>query len=346
MLVSLIMPIYNSKLYLKAAIESVLAQSYNDFELLLIDDGSSDLSQSIAKEFESKDSRIKFFQNEYNLGICGTRNKGIVLSKGEYISFLDNDDELDGNFLLDNVRLLQKKNADAVKFGRVLVDISKTGDVLRRSETIFFNYKEELFTNKSKYDYYHFFKKNNLLLNVWNGIYKRKVIVENNLIFDESMKFGSEDANFSYDFFSVCGNIIINPNCYYIHYRRDLTSTSRKYHLNKISSILETAKTESLIWKQIDDECELNYIDDYKLQYIKIIISNQLLHKECDLTKKEKMAVIKQMINSETLKIADTSLAKRFTLDSILRFLIKRGNIGMILYMYSVYKLVGGEKWN
>lgn len=346
MLISIVMPIYNSELYLQTAIESVMNQTHENFELILIDDCSADFSSSIARKFEKKDSRIKFFQNDYNIGICATRNKGIDVSIGNYITFLDNDDELDRNFLHDNIRLLIDKKADAIRFGRVLIDVSKAGNILRTSESVFFNEEVKVFTAKSKYDYYHYFKKNNLLLNVWNGLYRRKIIVENNLFFDESMKFGSEDAKFSYDFFNACDSIIINPKSYYIHYRRDLSSTSRKYSKNKIESILKTAFTESKIWECINNQNEHQYINDYKIQYIKIIISSQLLHNDCDLTNKEKQQVIKRVINDDSLKINEKSFRKKFTLTSLFEFLVLHEKVSTIFYMYYIYKIFSGERWN
>jgi glycosyltransferase involved in cell wall biosynthesis len=346
MLVSIIMPIFNSREHLEKAIQSVLEQEYSDFELLLIDDCSSDGSADIAKSYARKDARIKFFQNDENSGICATRNRGINYSSGEYITFLDDDDELTKDFLSDNVRLLKKQTADAIKFGRVLIDINKSGVVLRKKETSFYNEHEKEFTSESKYNCYHFFKKNNLLLNVWNGLYRRSVIEKHHILFDESMKFGSEDAKFSYEFFNACENISINPKSYYIHYRRDLSSTSRKYSKNKIDSILETARAESQIWQRITDEKEQKYIDTYKLTYIKTIISSQLLHRDCDLSIAEKKLILQRIIKNEALELKQETKEKAWSLNSLLKFLLKKEYVMLILYMYIGYKRFHGEKWD
>lgn len=344
MLVSIIMPIFNSQEYLGKAIQSVLEQEYSDFELLLIDDCSSDDSAEIAKSYAKKDARIRFFQNNENSGICATRNRGIKYSAGEYITFLDDDDELTKDFLSDNVRLLKKQTVDAVKFGRVLIDINKSGAVLRKKETSFYNEHEREFTSESKYNYYHFFKKNNLLLNIWNGLYRRSVIEKHHILFDESMKFGSEDAKFSYEFFNACGNISINPKPYYIHYRRDLSSTSRKYNKNKIDSLLETARVESQIWQKITDEKERKYIDTYKLTYIKTIISSQLLHRDCDLSISEKILLLQRIISDKTFELKQEE--KVWSLNSLFKFLLKKEYVTIILYMYTGYKRFHGEKWD
>ena len=89
-LVSIVMPSYNSEKYIKASIESVLNQTYPKWELLIVDDCSTDKTVEIIKSF--KDERIKFFQNEKNSGAAVSRNKALLEAKGRWIAFLDSDD--------------------------------------------------------------------------------------------------------------------------------------------------------------------------------------------------------------------------------------------------------------
>jgi glycosyltransferase involved in cell wall biosynthesis len=86
------MPNYNCEKYLAEAIESILSQSFTDFEFIIIDDGSTDRSWEIIQEFAKKDSRIVAIRNTENLKICKTLNKGIEIVKGEYIARMDSDD--------------------------------------------------------------------------------------------------------------------------------------------------------------------------------------------------------------------------------------------------------------
>lgn len=90
-IISIIVPVYNTEQYLHRCIDSILAQTYTDFELLLIDDGSTDLSGAICDEYAAKDSRVRVFHKE-NGGASTARNKGIKESRGEWIIFLDSDD--------------------------------------------------------------------------------------------------------------------------------------------------------------------------------------------------------------------------------------------------------------
>lgn len=99
--VSVIVPIYNSELYLSSCIESIINQTYEKLEIILIDDGSEDESLKICHEYELRDKRIRVFHQK-NSGVSAARNLGINMSQGEYITFVDSDDEL----LLNGISLL------------------------------------------------------------------------------------------------------------------------------------------------------------------------------------------------------------------------------------------------
>ena len=110
------MPAYNAEKYIAEAVQSVIGQSFSDWELLIIDDGSKDETFKIAKDFESKDSRIKVFQNEKNEGIVYTRNKLIDLASADYIAWQDSDDVSLPHRLSEQVKILDN-NADVAIVG-------------------------------------------------------------------------------------------------------------------------------------------------------------------------------------------------------------------------------------
>lgn len=93
-LVSIIIPTYNREKYIGEAIDSVLAQTYSNWELIIVDDGSNDKTRDIIKKYQSKDSRIRLFYHRKNKGVSAARNKGILTAEGKYINFLDSDDML------------------------------------------------------------------------------------------------------------------------------------------------------------------------------------------------------------------------------------------------------------
>jgi len=89
-IISIILPVYNGELYLSSCIESIINQTYKDFEIIIVNDGSSDRSESIIRSFS--DDRIQYVKNDRNLGLIYSLNKGIDLAKGAFIARMDADD--------------------------------------------------------------------------------------------------------------------------------------------------------------------------------------------------------------------------------------------------------------
>lgn len=111
-LISVVMPVYNSEKYVSNAIESVLKQTYQHWELIIIDDGSLDQSVEIVEQFAKRDDRIKLLVNTENCGIAKTRNRGIEEAEGQYIAFLDSDDAWYPEKLKTQVSIMLEKNLD------------------------------------------------------------------------------------------------------------------------------------------------------------------------------------------------------------------------------------------
>ncbi len=106
--ISIIMPSFNSEKTISSSIESVLNQTYHNWELILIDDGSSDQTISIIQSYIHQDSRIIFLQNQQNLGVSFTRNRGIAKASGNWIAFLDSDDQWHPDKLKKQVRVIER----------------------------------------------------------------------------------------------------------------------------------------------------------------------------------------------------------------------------------------------
>ena len=110
-MISVIVPVYNVEPYLRQCIDSILAQNYTDFELILVDDGSSDNCSAICDGYAAKDSRIRVFHQE-NAGVSAARNAGITAARGEYIAFIDSDDWVVPTYLNRMYMQLIEHNAD------------------------------------------------------------------------------------------------------------------------------------------------------------------------------------------------------------------------------------------
>lgn len=111
-LVSIIIPNYNCARYIAQTIESVIAQIYQDWEMIIVDDCSTDGSYETAKEYAEKDSRITVYRMEQNSGAAACRNKAIELSQGDYLAFLDSDDLWLPEKLERQLRFMRENDCD------------------------------------------------------------------------------------------------------------------------------------------------------------------------------------------------------------------------------------------
>lgn len=131
--ISVVMPVYNACSFLRDSIDSVLCQTYADFELILIDDCSTDNSYEIMCEYQQKDSRIRVFQNERNMGVSYTRNFGVEKAQFDYIALIDSDDMWSADKLQKQVSLLSTyPDTDLSYTGSAFVDTNG-----KRSDFVF-----------------------------------------------------------------------------------------------------------------------------------------------------------------------------------------------------------------
>ena len=186
--VSLIMPAYNSGKYLRETIESILAQTYKDWELILVNDGSKDDTLSIAKDIAQKEGsgRIKVISKP-NSGVSDTRNKGIALSSGKYLMFIDSDDQIKEDYIETFINIIEQYDCDLV--------ISP----LISSTTII----------PGIYKYSEVYNNRNLVWGQpWCKLFKADIVKENNIVFNASLKL-CEDWIFTMDYLDFTVNIYI-----------------------------------------------------------------------------------------------------------------------------------------
>lgn len=222
--ISVIMPVYNAEKYLADAVESVLAQTFSDFELILVDDGSEDGSPSICDSYAEKDTRVVVLHKP-NGGICDARNAGLKIAKGDYVGFMDNDDYLEPNALMDNHRLAVENDADWVKFGKT--EILMQGDnILAEKPT---HFEQAVYDHEALMRNFMKLRVASAMTFVWDSLLRRSIIEEHGLAFNTAFKHGNEDIDFCEIFAGYCGKMVVNPTCYYKHYTRLGLSASSKY---------------------------------------------------------------------------------------------------------------------
>lgn len=223
--VSVIMPVYNAAKYLPVAIESILCQDMRDFELLLIDDGSTDGSSAICDSYADKDNRVIVVHQE-NKGICAARNKGIEMASGEYVAFADHDDEYLHNLLSHVYEKAKSEDADIVKYG-MHEYVLKNDNVVKERDV---KMKEIVLNKDDIRSRFWSLLNEDVLTCVWDGIYRRSLLLENNIRFDTIYKVGGEDIDFLLKVICFTNKMVGMSDTFYIHNLRLGRSTSAKFN--------------------------------------------------------------------------------------------------------------------
>lgn len=237
-LISIVLPVYNCEKYLRECIDSILAQTYNTWELLIIDDGSTDASPNICDEYARSESRIKVFHQSNN-GVSYSRNIGIEASCGQYIVFCDSDDYLEPEYL----ETLLKTAQDYPTYEHIwccfqTVSGSKHEDakpnyVIHTPVSLFS--VEDIMTLHAMW----------LDANPWNKLYKTEKLKRNHLRFPEDLSLGEDFLfNLSYLDCSYKGKIAVLAQPLYNYRLRKEDSLGAKYRANLLQ-----------IYKYLNDQC-------------------------------------------------------------------------------------------
>ena len=279
--ISVIIPVYNVENYLCECMDSVIAQSHNNLEIICVNDGSTDNSLQILKDYQSRDSRIKIIDQE-NKGVSSARNRGIKIAEGEYVTFVDPDDFLE-------------LNAYEIALSKIKSDV----DILVWGYKAFPNAEDWWATaGRSPNAVYQdrfvdaFFDGGGVRAVVWNKFYRNKMLKENSLNFNESLKM-SEDVEFNMLSFVRSEKIqFINDTLY--NYR-----IKRKDSLTDIYRGEKQANSHKILFKSVlENWNRLGFLknNEYKvLRYFTMISYNVINSIE--------NASFRQLYASELLRI-------------------------------------------
>lgn len=206
-MVSIIIPFYNAEKTIGRCIDSVLNQTYKDFELILVDDGSTDDSGRICDACAEKDMRIRVLHKE-NSGVSDTRNQGIAMARGEYLQFLDSDDWITPGATEIFIRTVTEQKCDMViaDFYRVIGDrVSQKGDIEREGLLDRAGYAFNMMQKPA--DFYYGV--------LWNKFYKRSIIEKYGIKMDTSISW-CEDFLFNMEYVRhICSAYVLKVPVYY-----------------------------------------------------------------------------------------------------------------------------------
>lgn len=326
--VSVIMPVYNAEKYAGEAIESVLRQTCADFELLLINDRSTDRSKEICVEYSKKDSRIVLLENDSQIhGPGPTRNIGLDYAKGEYIYFMDADDWGEPDLLEQAINRIEADHSDMVAFGSI---VELYGDARRSQKSPAFQKsiwtKEEIQSNISEY-----WKVRSITL--WSHLIRKRIV--------ENIRFVNipiaEDDCFFLDILPRIKSISY-LNLWLYHYRVLPESSCHKWHENVV-------EVQCVKWthekKMQENLCpsitKTVYTEFLLMNYLRIVY--ELAHPRCPLSFGDKWAEIEKAqkyMEIENYRKYITVNGKEWT-EKIKCILVKHKKENIILLLGSLY---------
>ena len=264
---SIIVPVYNAEKYLPACLDSVLNQSFKDFEIILVDDGSKDGSLMLLDGWASKDNRVKVFHKE-NGGVSSARNLGLSKASGEYVTFVDADDELPAGALEkmmsetgDGIDLVMGGYEMYDESGRLTYGIDERSQkTISRDEGIRQMYKP------SPYIYWGF---------ICSKLFKTDIIRKHNISFDEDIKF-NEDRLFTVKYIAAQTEdirIFTQPVYNYIlHGSGAMMSTNSGFNPAMTTDFIATLRMKKII--------KANFVSKkiHELSYNGIMTSYSTIH--------------------------------------------------------------------
>lgn len=224
-MISVIVPVYNVEKYLYKSIKSICNQTYKNIEIILINDGSTDMSYEICERLRCEDQRITVI-NQSNQGVSAARNIGINHSQGKYIYFMDADDYIEQDMLQNMRKIYEKYTTDIVICGYYFE--TQINDKINKYEV---RYKEVFYEDRDQLrkDFVKLWDKS-LMYNIWNKLYKKDIIIKNKLRFPNYSM--GEDLEFNKEYVRICKSVFVLDKCYYHYIRERQKSATTGYVKN------------------------------------------------------------------------------------------------------------------
>lgn len=296
--VSIIMPVYRVEDYVGKSIESIQAQTYDNWELFAVDDGSPDRSGEICEEYAKKDARVKVIHKE-NGGAPSARNMAIDMADGDYFYFMDSDDWTEPTMLEDMVALAEQHSAQLVVAGYYIDTYYNDEEKFTQEQAV----EAKAFESQQAFrENAHKLFDRNLLYTPWNKLFEAKYIRDNKIYFPNTFW---DDFPFNLSVVRDVERVVVTDKKYYHFIRKRAESETAKYR----SDMYEKREEENgwmrelyAYWQIWNDEIE----EFLSRRYIERIIGcvENVTNKNCTLSGAEKRREIKKMISSSAARDA------------------------------------------
>lgn len=281
-LVSIIVPVYNAEKYLYICIQSILQQSYSDFEIIIVDDGSTDSSRVICDGFAKRDKRIRVIHKN-NEGVSEARNDALKIAKGKYVAFIDADDFITQNYICELMLAITRADADIAiggyeKLGGISLSRKKKESNFA-NQIIILNRQEPLSKNNIVY---HTICTNIVGCCVWNKLFKKELL--KNMKFDKNLSIG-EDMVFALEYELKCNSFAYVYEDIY-KYRMNPSSAlnfidnkSKSKNIYKWISALDAARKVKLLTEM--ENTYLRECADYRMVRSSLWVMYHMIIDKC-----------------------------------------------------------------
>jgi len=305
--ISIIVPVYNTEKYLSKCIESLIGQTYNNLEIIIINDGSTDNSENIVKNYLERDYRIKYFKKE-NGGLSDARNYGVLKATGDYICFVDSDDYIDRE-LFEKLSKYFNQEYDLIKYKAIKVD--EEGKEIEKING-------PIFTNKNGQEAFEILRLDDVYLEAaWLYLFKTQFYKDN--------KFEFLENTYHEDFGLIPivllkAKKVISTEVYGYYYVQTNSSITRN------SNIEKDIKRAYDLFKHYDNMIsilEKSNITDISKKQIKAYYTNAILLRVEELPKDEQKKYIKKIKEKKLIKNIYISDFKQLIKKILLKINIK-----------------------
>lgn len=227
---SIIIPVYNAEKYLERCMDSIYAQTFNDYEIILVNDGSKDKSADVCRSYCEKDERVQFIDKE-NGGAGSARNAGIEVARGEYLAFPDVDDWIETTMYEELLQLSQGGKYDLVVSGVNYYQHSLNSNI-RYSRTTAGPSLSCSSQTECRNKVMDFFPTTIIFDSPCNKLYKRQIVSDYNLRFSSLRR--CQDAMFNLDFYDCITSVVSTDKAYYNYLENTVQDVQRKFPQNYI----------------------------------------------------------------------------------------------------------------
>lgn len=333
--ISVIVPVYNVEQYLSRCIDSILAQTFTNLELLLIDDGSKDKSGDICDEYAKKDDRIRVFHTK-NGGVSMARNLGVDNARGEWINFIDSDDWVEPDLYSSIIHIIEENNIDLVcwnyfidkdKQSRPVAYIDKNLSIKSNDEIIHL-LRKAIYGSYNKYIH----MPNYDMISSVNKIYKTELLRTAGIRFNQTL-VRAEDALFNIMYLKKVSHIAITNKCFYHYVMRDssVMHSQDKSLFFKLYQSLNAIKNNIDLKDPISIQCFFGRIVGYVNEYFTLYLCDPKM----SLSEfKKHLSMISEMADTLPITLQYHKVLKRYS--RIMSYFIRHRFYNMqvlLLYM-------------